>query len=172
MERDRRHGDWSTNDDRRRRRQLGDVWRRTADSAAFAERQEEEEQDRRGSIDVAVGVRTVVGGAVSSSASAPQLVADHRGRCRHCRRQSHQTCVHAVSRFIIQPICLIIRNASSSTFQSINQSIKVICHARNVVHMLESEARAVASGRVLMVIEKVGLEASFESIYCAWCSTL
>ena len=28
---------------------------------------------------------------------------------------------------------------------------------RNVVHKLESEARAVASGRVLMVIEKVGL---------------
>jgi len=48
--------------------------------------------------------------------------------------------------------------------QSINQSIKVICNARNVVHKLESEARAVASGRVLMVIEKVGLEASFESI--------
>jgi len=34
--------------------------------------------------------------------------------------------------------------------QSINQSIKVICNARNVVHKLESEARAVASGRVLM----------------------
>ena len=48
--------------------------------------------------------------------------------------------------------------------QSINQSIKVICNARNVVHKLESEARAVASGRVLMVVEKVGLEASFESI--------
>ena len=48
--------------------------------------------------------------------------------------------------------------------QSINQSNKVICNARNVVHKLESEARAVASGRVLMVIEKVGLEASFESI--------
>jgi len=46
---------------------------------------------------------------------------------------------------------------------SINQS-KVICNARNVVHKLESEARAVASGRVLMVIEKVGLEVSFESI--------
>ena len=45
-----------------------------------------------------------------------------------------------------------------------NQSIKVICNACNVVHKLESEARAVASGRVLMVIEKVGLEASFESI--------
>jgi len=41
--------------------------------------------------------------------------------------------------------------------QSINQSIKVICNVRNVVHKLESEARAVASGRVLMVIEKVGL---------------
>ena len=50
---------------------------------------------------------------------------------------------------------------------TINQSIKVICNACNVVHKLESEARAVASGRVLMVIEKVGLEASFESIYCA-----
>jgi len=36
------------------------------------------------------------------------------------------------------------------------------------MHKLESEARAVASGRVLMVIEKVGLKASFESIYCAW----
>ena len=48
--------------------------------------------------------------------------------------------------------------------QSINQSIKVICNVRNVVHKLESEARVVASGRVLMVIEKVGLEASFESI--------
>ena len=48
--------------------------------------------------------------------------------------------------------------------QSINQSIKVICNARNVVHKLESEARAVASGRVLMVIEKMGLEASFESV--------
>ena len=47
---------------------------------------------------------------------------------------------------------------------TINQSIKVICNARNDVHKLESEARAVASGRVLMVIEKVGLEASFESI--------
>jgi len=47
---------------------------------------------------------------------------------------------------------------------SINQSIKVICNARNVVHKLKSEARAVASGRVLMVIEKVGLEASFESV--------
>jgi len=49
----------------------------------------------------------------------------------------------------------------------INQSIKVICNARNVVHKLESEARAVASGRdrrVLMVIEKVGLEVFFESI--------
>jgi len=49
-------------------------------------------------------------------------------------------------------------------YQSINQSIKVICNARNVVHKLESEARAVASGRVLMVIEKVGLEVFFESI--------
>ena len=47
---------------------------------------------------------------------------------------------------------------------SINQSIKVICNARNVVHKLECEARAVASGRVLMVIEKVGLEVFFESI--------
>jgi len=48
---------------------------------------------------------------------------------------------------------------------TINQSIKVICNARKVVHKLESEARAVASGMVLlMVIEKVGLEASFESI--------
>jgi len=47
---------------------------------------------------------------------------------------------------------------------SINQSIKVICNARNVVHKLESEARAVASGSVLMVIEKVGLEVFFESI--------
>ena len=44
---------------------------------------------------------------------------------------------------------------------AINQSIKVICNTRNVVHKLESEARAVASGRVLMVIEKVVLEASF-----------
>ena len=51
-----------------------------------------------------------------------------------------------------------------SVYQSINQSIKVICNARNVVHKLESEARAVASGRVLVVIEKVGLEVSFESI--------
>jgi len=33
--------------------------------------------------------------------------------------------------------------------QSINQSIKVICNARNVVHKLESEARAVDSGRVI-----------------------
>jgi len=49
-------------------------------------------------------------------------------------------------------------------YQSINQSIKVICNARNVAHKLESEARAVASGRVLMVIEKVGLEVFFESI--------
>ena len=48
--------------------------------------------------------------------------------------------------------------------KTINQSIKVICNARNVVHKLESEARAVASGGVLMVIEKVGLEASFESV--------
>jgi len=49
--------------------------------------------------------------------------------------------------------------------QSINQSIRVICNARNVVRKLESEARAVASGRVLlMVIEKVGLQVSFESI--------
>ena len=48
--------------------------------------------------------------------------------------------------------------------QSINQSINVICNTRNVVHKLESEALAVASDRVLMVIEKVGLEASFESI--------
>jgi len=48
--------------------------------------------------------------------------------------------------------------------QSINQSIKVICNAHNVVHKLESEARAVTSGRVLMVIEKVGLEVSLESI--------
>ena len=48
--------------------------------------------------------------------------------------------------------------------QSINQSIKVICNPRNVVHKLESEAQAVTSGRVLMVIEKVGLKASFESI--------
>ena len=48
--------------------------------------------------------------------------------------------------------------------QSINQSIKVICNARNVVHKLESEARAVAGGRVLMAIEKVGLEVFFESI--------
>ena len=40
--------------------------------------------------------------------------------------------------------------------KSAHQSIKVICNARNVVHKLESEARAVASGRVLMVIEKVG----------------
>ena len=49
--------------------------------------------------------------------------------------------------------------------QSINQSIRVICNACNVVHKLESEARAVASGRVLrIVIEKVGLEESFERI--------
>ena len=47
-------------------------------------------------------------------------------------------------------------------YQSINQSIKVICNACNVVRKLESEAQAVASGRVLMVIEKVGLEASFK----------
>jgi len=50
---------------------------------------------------------------------------------------------------------------------SINQSIKVICNARNVVHKLKSEARAVTSGRVLMVIEKVGLwglKVFFESI--------
>jgi len=47
---------------------------------------------------------------------------------------------------------------------SINQSIKVICNARNVMHKLESEARVVTSGRVLMVIEKVGPEASFEGI--------
>ena len=31
-----------------------------------------------------------------------------------------------------------------------NQSIKVICNARSVVHKFESEARAVASGRVLL----------------------
>jgi len=50
------------------------------------------------------------------------------------------------------------------TSLSINQS-KLFCNARNVVHKLESEARAVASGRVLlMVIEKVGLGAYFESI--------
>ena len=50
-------------------------------------------------------------------------------------------------------------------WKSINQLIKVICNARSVVHKLESEARAVASGRVLlMVIENVRLEASFESI--------
>ena len=49
-------------------------------------------------------------------------------------------------------------------FISINQSIKIICNAHNVVHKLESEARAVASGRVLIVIEKVGLEVFFESI--------
>jgi len=49
--------------------------------------------------------------------------------------------------------------------QSINQSIiKVICNARNVVHKLESEARAVASGRVLMVIEKVELDSSLASV--------
>ena len=47
---------------------------------------------------------------------------------------------------------------------TINQAIKVICNARNVVHKLESEARVVASCRVLMVIEKVGLEVFFESI--------
>jgi len=41
--------------------------------------------------------------------------------------------------------------------QSINQSIKVICNVRNVVHKPESEVQAVASGRVLMVIEKVVL---------------
>jgi len=52
----------------------------------------------------------------------------------------------------------------SDITQWINQSINVICNARNVMHKLKSEARAVASGRVLMVIEKVGLEASFESI--------
>ena len=47
---------------------------------------------------------------------------------------------------------------------AINQSIKVICNARNVVHKLESKARVVTSGRVLLVIEKVGLEVFFESI--------
>ena len=52
----------------------------------------------------------------------------------------------------------------AARWQSINQSIKVICNTRNVVHKLASEARAVASGRVLMVIENVGLEASFESV--------
>ena len=57
-----------------------------------------------------------------------------------------------------------VKHVTSIHNQSINQSIKVICNARNVVHKLESEARAVASGRVLTVIEKVGLEASFESI--------
>jgi len=46
---------------------------------------------------------------------------------------------------------------AGTTPRSINQSIKVICNARNVVHRLKSEVRAVASGRVLlMVIEKVG----------------
>ena len=50
------------------------------------------------------------------------------------------------------------------TIRPTHISIKVICNARNVVHKLESEARAVASGRVLMVIEKVGLEVFFESI--------
>ena len=53
---------------------------------------------------------------------------------------------------------------SPASVVPINQSIKVICNTRNVVHKLESEARAVASGRVLMVIEKVGLEVFFESI--------
>jgi len=57
------------------------------------------------------------------------------------------------------------RTPQYNHYQSINQS-KVICKARKryVVHKLESEARAVASGRVLMVIEKVGLELSFENI--------
>ena len=71
-----------------------------------------------------------------------------------------------ISRFAT--VHFLVRLADTD-IQSINQSIKVICNARNVVHKLESEARAVASGRVLlMVIEKVGLEVSFESIYCAW----
>jgi len=55
-------------------------------------------------------------------------------------------------------------DAGTVICQSINQSIKVICNARNVVHKLESEVWAVTSGRVLMVIEKVGLEVFFESI--------
>jgi len=59
---------------------------------------------------------------------------------------------------VVRTSSLIIIN------QSINQSIKVICNACNVVQKLESEAWAVASGRVLMVVEKMGLEASFESI--------
>jgi len=46
----------------------------------------------------------------------------------------------------------------------INQSIKVICNARNVVHKLESEARAVASGRVLTV-------ATMPSILIGHCAT-
>jgi len=33
------------------------------------------------------------------------------------------------------------------------------------VHKLESEARVVASGRVLMVIEKVGLEVFFVKVF-------
>jgi len=70
--------------------------------------------------------------------------------------------------FVVLNLCNTHNSENILCFTSvclhINQSIKVICNARNVMHKLESEARAVASGRMLMVIEKVGLEVFFESI--------
>jgi len=68
------------------------------------------------------------------------------------------------SRMIGQPDYLAAELCCSIN-QSINQSIKLFVTRAASCTELESEAWAIASGRVLrIVIEKVGLEASFESI--------
>ena len=63
-------------------------------------------------------------------------------------------------------IIMTLSANNQSINQSINQSkvIKFVTRAASCTE-LESQARAIASGRVLRIaIEKVGLEASFESI--------
>jgi len=98
----------------------------------------------------------------NSSSSRPATSLRTRAACvvraRHRRKLSRS----AYTRSIQELTNTAHRYELELTCQSINQSIKVICNARNVVHKLESEARAVASGRALMVIEKVGLEASLK----------
>jgi len=61
--------------------------------------------------------------------------------------------------------------ADTAGNQSINQNLLITCAALST--KLESEARAVTSGRVLrIVIEKVGLEVSFESMAVTLCVLL
>jgi len=78
----------------------------------------------------------------------------HYGKPRLCINSHHYT----------PPIgCCVMHRGATSLLQSINQKL-FVTRAVSCTE-LESEARAIASGKVLrIVIEKVGLEASLESI--------